>query len=343
MKIKELDKINGCLIGGAIGDALGFPIEFLSYKEIQKRYGNSGLNSYIKNSWSRVAEISDDTQMTMFTTAGIICSKKNAIPLNESIFNSYLNWLTTQDNKKSVPVSWLYNVKVLYSLRTPGSTCLSALRSGNMGNIEEPLNDSKGCGGIMRVAPIGLYDANSEKEDKETLLEGAKVAAITHGNPMGYIPAGILSLTIRKIAEGKEIETAIKVASKESKKIFYETEYDDKINKVIEMAKKSKETDICNITSIGEGWKGDEALLIAIYCAVKYNNNFSKAILTSINHSGDSDSIGSICGNMIGAKLGLNKINKKWKNSLELYDEICELGKDLYNAKQNNIDDNKYY
>lgn len=71
--MKSLDKYIGCLIGGAVGDALGYEIEFLSENDIFSRFGKKGITEYVlKNG---VAEISDDTQMTYILKTPIILSK----------------------------------------------------------------------------------------------------------------------------------------------------------------------------------------------------------------------------------------------------------------------------
>lgn len=68
--MKDLDKYRGCLVGGAAGDALGYPVEFLTEQAILARYGQEGITGYeLKNG---TAEISDDTQMTLFTATGLL-------------------------------------------------------------------------------------------------------------------------------------------------------------------------------------------------------------------------------------------------------------------------------
>jgi ADP-ribosylglycohydrolase len=89
--------------------------------------------------------------------------------------------------------------------------------------------------------------------------------------------------------------------------------------------------DIEAIHSLGEGWVAEETLAIAIYCALKYSNNFKSAIIASVNHNGDSDSTGAVTGNILGAYLGLSAIPKQHLQNLELRDIIFELADDLYN------------
>ena len=92
----------------------------------------------------------------------------------------------------------------------------------------------------------------------------------------------------------------------------------------------NQDSDLDNIHSLGDGWVGDEALAIAIYCALRYQNDFSAGIIAAVNHRGDSDSTGAIAGNILGAWLGYEALENKWKENLELADVIVETADMLY-------------
>ena len=233
------DKIIGCLMGGAIGDALGYQIEFkrgIKNKEITKYLNDFGI-------------ISDDTQMTLFTANGLIWretrgSLRGIAPLpTDAVYEAYLDWLDTQNNTNnhSIKISWIKNIKELNIARAPGNTCISALSSGKKGTIKEPINDSKGCGGIMRVAPIGLYMNNSENAGRFA----AEVSAITHGHPLGNIPSYVFATMIYFILnDNLDIEESLQKAIQQYKEKFnvYDKKYNDYFIELIEKAiKLSKE------------------------------------------------------------------------------------------------------
>ena len=75
-------------------------------------------------------------------------------------------------------------------------------------------------------------------------------------------------------------------------------------------------------------------LAIAVYCALKYERDFDKAIRVAVNHNGNSDSTGAVCGNILGAYLGYDAIPQKYKEHLELHDVIIEIADDLFNDCQ---------
>lgn len=340
-KINEkLDRYLGCLVGGGAGDALGYEVEFKRIEDIISSFGKRGITEYVKH--GGLARISDDTQMTLFTANGLLLADTiekligEKADFKELIAACYVDWLKTQESYgESGRFSWLNNVNLLNEARAPGGTCMSALYSGAFGSVDNPINESKGCGGVMRVAPIGLYfDRDRMSIEKVTLL-GAEAAAITHGHPLGYISAACLTYIVNAIVHYDM--TLIEAVT--NSKITIEKLFDDAdsvkymnklIDKAIYLAGREDMTDLKAIEKLGEGWVGEEALAIAIYCSLKYENNFEKAVIAAVNHSGDSDSTGAIAGNILGAYLGLSAIPEKFKEDLECYEVITEIATDLF-------------
>ena len=187
MDDKLRNSVRGSLIGGGVGDALGYPIEFLSLQAIQEKYGRKGCVGYQDFNDSGKVVISDDTQMTLFTANGLLNYITRVTITNglhwhmivEFITLAYKDWLKTQDGVGSYyyydPFKcWIRDIKELNVRRAPGNTCISALQSLKCGKVE---NDSKGCGGVMRVAPIGLLaaaDLQSTIKDYYGTEEGRK-------------------------------------------------------------------------------------------------------------------------------------------------------------------------
>ena len=147
------------MLGGAVGDALGYTVEFMTERDIFSRFGKNGITGY-SVSLNGIAEISDDTQMTMFTANGLLFAHACGGNYIDGIATSYRDWLDTQFgvfSQRNPRAAWLGNIPGLYSPRAPGNTCVSSLRQKKLGSVAHPINHSKGCGGVMRVAPIGLF------------------------------------------------------------------------------------------------------------------------------------------------------------------------------------------
>lgn len=343
--MKNLDKYRGCLIGGAVGDALGYPVEFMTLAAIKEKYGESGITEYELH--DGVARISDDTQMTLFTATGLLlgetrgCVRGIAGPPWIYVWRSYKDWYRTQTEKYPMGgdhFSWLDDIPELFSRRAPGNTCMSVLAAGKEGSVKNPINNSKGCGGVMRVAPIGLHLSEGKSCWTPSIMEiGAETAALTHGHPLGYIPAAALSYLISLLAhtdmslEDTVDEMCCKTSNEygDSDEQWFYGDFRDLIDKARFMAEDKRINDQKAIRELGEGWVAEEALAISIFCALRYSDNFEKAIITAVNHDGDSDSTGAITGNILGAYLGLSKIPERFLKNLELKDIIMEIADDL--------------
>lgn len=331
-----IEHYEGCLLGGAVGDALGAPVEFMSLSEIKRQFGPSGIKDYFP-AFGRKGAITDDTQMTLFTAEALLraVTRGNhrgiASPCSMGR-HSYQRWLVTQESTYSGGSrvndghgeSWLMAIPELYSRRAPGHSCLSALKSSKEGSIEKPINNSKGCGGVMRIAPVALAPDFPDFFDN-----GCELAAITHGHPTGFLAAGCLAQIIRNIIDGLDLIEAVQSAKKILTTKRNSGECLSAIEKAID-AFFTKPATFETVETLGEGWIAEEALAMGIYCALAADGDFEKGLILSVNHGGDSDSTGSITGNILGALLGVSAIPKRYLDSLELRDTIKEIADDLF-------------
>ena len=289
--------------------------------------------------------------MTLFTAEGLLRAWTTArhgggVPdFAAAVKSSYHCWLETQGETASATlpetcrVGWLLAVDGLHRRRAPGHTCISALREGTYSQNGIVDNESKGCGGIMRAAPAGLLAARINNGDiigttRLAFEIGCATAALTHGHPSGYYPAGVLAAVIATIITGGSIEEGIstslgfldgRIGSMETTESIQAALrlYEDR-----DMMSESPET----IESLGGGWVGNEALAISLYCALVSGGDFAYGVRLAVNHSGDSDSTGAITGNILGALRGEHSIPLDWLEHLELIDVINQVGTDLFTA-----------
>lgn len=349
------DKIRGSLVGGAIGDALGYPVEFVgSIQDIQKRYGLQGITRFDTHPyWLKEEEqtgkaiISDDTQMTLFTINGILNAIGKGTPLLDGIRNAYLEWLFTQtgEDVHKPHECWLTEVPELNHRRAPGNTCITSLAA--IARNQLPRNNSKGCGGVMRIAPVPLYAVAKGMDIAESDLLAGEVAQLTHLHPLGVIPAALTAHLIYRLIEkekpiGDDVVMALEEGTKLLNTIYAGKEdwnlylnYQRKlINKALELAANNEE-DAVNIDRLGGGWVAEETLAIAIYSVMRHFDNFERAIIASVNHGGDSDSTGAVTGNIIGTVFGYNAIPDYIRDDLELHEVILKMADDLYESGLN--------
>lgn len=343
--MKDIDKYRGCLIGGAVGDALGYTVEFLEENDIFQKYGERGITEY--SLVNGVALISDDTQMTLFTANGLLLG--TTLGMTRGVMGTYpsyialcyKDWLKTQTADdfgfEQPEYAWLNNVPEMNHSRNPGRTCIGCLMHDNLGSTSTPKNNSKGCGGVMRVAPIGLYFEGKRYTPRQIDMIGAETAALTHGHELGYIPAAMLVHIIHILAHSRSLSIldAVNDAKDAMIRLFPDAnhlnEMIELVNKAIQLSTKDDINELDAIRELGPGWVAEETLAIAIYCSLKYTNDFEKAIIAAVNHGGDSDSTGAVTGNILGAYLGLKAIPQRLLVNLELKETILEIADDLYN------------
>lgn len=322
------DRARATLLGGALGDALGGFIEFDSIERIRLQFGRDGIT---EPPAGQPMLITDDTQMTLFTAEALIRSRR--APGHDPVeiaHRAYLRWLHTQGGQapRDVLDGWLVAIPGLHSLRAPGNTCLSALESTSSaarqhGSRTHRLNNSKGCGAVMRAAPVGFMG-----DDPAGVFSlSADLGALTHSHPSGYLSAAALSAIIVEVRAGKALPAAIDTASLLLRK---EPDHDETyraLRHAVELAD-TRLTPEQLAARLGGGWVGEEALAIGVYAALAAHD-FKDGIRLSVNHSGDSDSTGSITGNILGAMWGTSALPSDWLNELELREVITTIADDL--------------
>lgn len=339
-----LNRVRGSLVAGAAGDALGYEVEFLKLDAIRRAFGPDGIREFVLHTGAHgqyAALFSDDTQMTLFTIEGLLDAEKHNKTYCAAIDNAYLSWYATQVGTKR-PKSALAAVPELNERRAPGNTCLSALRA--VSNGHDPVNNSKGCGGVMRIAPVALFGALRPDWSAERVAKlAADASQLTHMHPLGYIPSALVAYVIfklvrdeaptaeslrRYIGDGLEAIAPLFAAD-----FRYLQENADLMEKAVELASNSS-SDPENIAMLGEGWVAEEAAAIALYCALRHFDSIENALCAASNHDGDSDSTAAICGNILGAARGYDAIPEKFVNSLELLPLLLSMADSILPPEQ---------
>ena len=328
------DRMLGSILAGAIGDALGAPVEFQAMDTIRNLYGPDGITEFVHEYGGR-GMITDDTQLTMFTLEGLIRGHVTGADPVEAVQQAYQRWLHTQTipwvqarwpGAGPEPDGWLIGVPGLFALRAPGSTCLAALRgfaAGRArGTVREPLNNSKGCGAVMRAAPFALCS----DDPAEVFTLSARAGALTHGHPSGYLSAGVLSVLVHQLLRGADLSDAVGRARAVLITWPGHEEQADALDAALRLAS-GRPTPESIADNLGGGWVGEEALAIGL-CAALAARDVEDGLRLAVNHSGDTDSTGAICGNLLGARDGVAAIPARWLAEVELRTELETLTRD---------------
>jgi len=205
--------------------------------------------------------------------------------------------------------------------RAPGMTCLAALRQGGRGTVEHPINDSKGCGGVMRTAPLGFLSATVS--DAEVFRLGAAAAALTHGHPDGYLPAGAMTVLVRDSLDAVPWDASISKVLQ----IVRSWPGSNGTAEAIEAAREAAASGPPSrhrVDTLGQGWVGEEALAVGLYAAMAASS-FAECIELAANHDGDSDSTASIAGQLWGARHGLAGIPDEVMSRLDVFEPLLDV------------------
>ena len=340
--VEPRERFFGSMLAGAVGDALGYAIEFHDIDMIRRNHGAGGLAGPVLR--GGIAEISDDTQMMLFTLEGLIrahvarrIEPRDNDPVPE-VQHAYLRWFHTQNRvwqdaggpysrQLQRPDGWLISNAGLFSARAPGSTCMSALANfavtHRLATPQNRINDSKGCGGVMRAAPVAVWS----NDPAEVFGAAVGTAALTHSHPSGFLSAGVLAVIVHQLLRDVALRDAVGVARDLLVRWPEHEEQLRALDAAVALAERGRVTPEELTEQLGQGWVGEEALAIGLY-AVLATDNLRDALLLSVNHSGDSDSTGIVCGNIGGAVHGARAIPPEWLQTLELREVIETLTND---------------
>jgi ADP-ribosylglycohydrolase len=330
----------GCLLGGAIGDSLGAPVEFMALEEIRRRFGPAGITD-MTTAFERPGMVTDDTQLTLFTADGLLRahvrqSLDGSASIASIVSHAYQRWLATQQPASPLvdrtgDQGWLAEVAELQAKRVPSHACLTALAAMPALGARAR-NESRSCAGAVRVAPVGLFCArepgtSDARAARRAFDIGCELAGLTQGHPTGQVAAGAFAALVALLAREWELDESIDEVMPLvlRRPLGFETQR--AIAKAVALARDHPASPE-RIGELGEGWNADEALAIALYAALAAPD-FTSGVLVAVNHDGDSDSTAAMAGNLIGAWRGIDNVPRTWLSRVELGSALAAIADDL--------------
>jgi len=327
----EIDRFRGCIIGLAVGDALGHPTEFIpSVRAIRARWGNHGVATFEATANHPAGTFTDDTQMSIAAARALIrAGHAGTDRLMTILASEFVAWAASPAND-----------------RAPGGACMAgchALAAGaswrNAG-----VAGSKGCGAAMRAAPFGLYFA----EDADALVRAAAAqSALTHRHPTGIASsvaaAAAVATALRSESLAGLVASVRAHVERVDEKILLEAGCEPALARSIgnrqmlatldrvQPTLALETDDVCSV--LGGAWVGEEAVATALWCVLRAQGDFGAAVLMGASSSGDSDSIACIAGAIAGAAWGLPAIRATWVRDVESSALLDYLARTLYEAK----------
>lgn len=288
----SFEQAQAILLGLALGDALGWPTEFSDLRTIKQKYGENGIQEP-----PDPAIYTDDTQMTIALTEGLldVGLEADIDAQMRAISERFVAWGQSPENN-----------------RAPGNTCMKAVDALASGVDwqHSGVVSSKGCGSAMRVATIGYLYQHNEVKLREVALQSG---IITHGHlaaqAASVAGAYLVKLALDGSAPDKMPGKVMTFCAGISEDFDYAML---KIGHVMGWGSEEHA-----LTHLGEGWVGEEAIALALYCVLKYPDDYVAAVRRGANTNGDSDSIACIAGGIMGARLGLDAIPQAWRDRCE--------------------------
>ncbi len=311
-----LEKVEGCIFGLAIGDALGYPTEFMTLPAILGRYGPQGVQDFEKSKKHPPGTFTDDTQMTIAVAEALIeAGHGNLHELMTIMGQNFVEWAESEDNN-----------------RAPGTTCLAGcenLKSGIKWRYSG-IKESKGCGSAMRTAPIGLFCSTIE----QTIEIATSSSYITHAHRTGVAAAAGAAVAVKLLLDGGMKPDADDLLDY----LIAATGYldEDYKNKILQVKDVLELDPVSAMKELGDGWIGEEAVACALYCFLKSPGDYALTVLTGANTNGDSDSIACIAGGFSGTYNGISRIPKRWVNRVEKTDMLHSLASRIFYASITN-------
>ncbi len=304
---------SGALVGLAVGDALGYPVEFQRRDGILRLFGPQGVTGFVAGpSHHPPGTYSDDTQMTLAVATALLRSGDSDLDtLMQTMAEEFVSWSGSPDND-----------------RAPGATCMEGARrlAAGMPWREAGVRSSKGCGSAMRVAPIGLF----YWRDTPRLLQVARASSLlTHAHPAAIEGAAAAALLVA-LALGKRTPEEM-LAALLAECAPRSEDLAARLHQLPEMVGAAPEVALSR-AGLGEGWTAEEAVASALYCFWRSPEDFATTVLTGANTDGDSDSIACIAGAISGAFNGATVIPPPWFAQLEGGARIAEIARRLHEA-----------
>ncbi|WP_029541114.1 ADP-ribosylglycohydrolase family protein [Selenomonas sp. AB3002] len=308
----DFNAIRAMITGGAIGDALGVPVEFQSREELSQDpvLGMRGYGTHYQppGTWS------DDTSMTLCLLGSL--SRRKTIDYLD-IMENFTHWL---HQAEFTATGVVFDVGIAtqeaiarYEQGTPPLEC------GGKGEQDN------GNGSLMRIAPLALYLHRQQLTSVSDILDAAhKLSCLTHAHTRSQMACGIYTLIALNLLEGRSLASAISEGLA-SARAFYE-----------KSAAFSSE-----LSTYGRLWELDafaalpeaaiqssgyvvHTLEAVIWCLLN-SKDYASCVLKAVNLGNDTDTIAAIAGGLAGLAYGRDSIPAEWKSTLAKCDYIDNL------------------
>ena len=331
----------GCLLGLAVGDAMGYTVDSRSWPEIQEDYGPNGLLGYdLVNGY---AEISSYTQLAAFTCNGLLFGMTRGqmtgrmAPYIKYIDLSQREWAASQRSwgRPQKSYCWLLRKKEMCHRHCMDTRMLETLSRERVGSLEDPVNSYNTPASLSAAIGVGLFFNRDRDDRREIDRLGAEAVALTHGSPTAFLSGAMLTRIISRCLShpNAPLKKILKEAIDAVRDEFghqYSQAYD--LGNLVRYAVAWAESDM-NPVEVMERFHCENAAQVlagAIYACLASKGDFDTAMIIAVNHSGRSAAVGAIVGAILGARLGEEALPEFYIECLEPAEVLRELADDMH-------------
>ncbi len=337
----KLSGSRGCLLGLAVGDAMGTPVDKKNLAEIYEDYGPNGLLGYDLTNGN--AEVSSYTQIAAFTGNGLLLgAARGKTELLPYITVGLREWARNQNFYRDPEVSrcWVAKPKCLRLHNNRDARMLDALRPQVLGTPDAPTNLNSTPGALTEAIPLALYAYGHGISKQALATLAVRTAALTHGHPETFLSSAVLGVCLLGILQDPDssiehhIQSAVQTVQAQYGTVFASgmERLAARIVRAISMAK----DDLFDVQVEMERLQCSSAadcLAGSVYACLTGAEDFDTALITAVNHSGASAGVGAVTGAMMGAKLGADALPDFYLESLVCAPELNVLSEDLVQSK----------
>ena len=333
---RNISNFQGCLLGMAVGDAMGYTIDEKTWEEICENYGPNGLLGY--DLQEEFAQVTSYTQVAAYVANGLLLGvtrgKQDYVPF---VALALREWGKRQhfprDPEKTF--CWVAQLPALRRRHCRDARMLDAMRFETLGTLEKPINKAVSPGGLTAAAMVGLFFDPKRMEPAQVGTLAAQSVALTHGDPEAFLSGAVLAYSIAGIIHEPERplpEQFLRAA--EAVEIQFSQQFPQAeavtalVKKALALAEDMELTPLAAMTLLG-CTSAAECLAGAIYASAAHVLNFDEAMIAAVNHSGRSAAVGAITGAILGAKLGAEALPEFYLESLDCKDALAQLAEDM--------------
>lgn len=303
--MNKLEKIKAVILGFAVGDALGVPVEFKSRETLRKKpvteMQGYGTYNVPRGTWS------DDTSMTLCTLESI--SENGSIYLND-IMEKFAKWRC---------FGYMTPFNDCFDIGNATYFALSRFLEGNSFPYGGSDERSNGNGSLMRIAPVVLFNSLKNQDLSKRMNDIANVSMLTHAHQRSILACSIYDFVLDELLKNPKKES-IKAGLDKANEYFTSNKELVFYSRLLESD--FKDLDEREIKSTGYVVDTLEA---AIWCLLN-TSTYEECVLKAVNLGEDTDTVGAIAGSLAGALYGYASIPERFLNALvkkELIENLC--------------------